>query len=648
MMVKKQLLIMKTNALLQNNTQFAGYTVVGKLSTHHDGEREVYLVRDADDEVAVLVVYDLDCDRYVCKNVSRRRTPDFIEEVKVCSDLKNQCFPGIIKRGIDKVGNKRYAWTVLRFVEGNCLDNEIRMRRAIPLSDTIRIAKQLTEALRELTDRTGGGSHYNLRPENIIVDYDNDVLKGVYVVGMTCAGMASHGNPPFSDGHLSNLYRAPETASGVFNHTADVYSIGMLMLIMLLGDKVSDRYGYSCISPTAEGINDEDTGNHKWHEPAEWNKIVWDCADESLSTAARLILRKVTAVSSSARLQTFDKLYKYLVMLEKKSIKTSAVTEPGGITGNLAPLKKEVHETVRSAGTPVKTGFSQSASGKGLDEVAGMSELKTVLRRNFVDIVKHRQMAGMYGITPPNGILLYGAPGCGKTFVAEKAAQESGLKYKIINPSDFASIYIHGSQGKIAEAFKEAEKNAPMILIFDEFDAIAPKRDADNNNQANEVNEILTQLNNCASKGIFVLATTNRPDMIDAACLRAGRMDEKFYVGLPDTDARKEIFAMELKKRPCDSQIDLDLLGNATSDFTCGDISYIVKETARRCFDEAIRNGDGITVPLTTEKLMEVAKATIPSVSPKDIRLYQELKDRMEHRDWDNKSRARVGFLPRH
>ncbi len=101
---------------------------------------------------------------------------------------------------------------------------------------------------------------------------------------------------------------------------------------------------------------------------------------------------------------------------------------------------------------------------------------------------------------------------------------------------------------------------------------------------------------------------------------------------------------MELKKRPCDSDIDLELLSNATIDFTCGDISYIVKETARRCFDEAIRNGDGNAVLLTTEKLMEVAKSTIPSVSPKDIRLYMDLKDKMEHRDKENKSRGKVGF----
>lgn len=82
--------------------------------------------------------------------------------------------------------------------------------------------------------------------------------------------------------------------------------------------------------------------------------------------------------------------------------------------------------------------------------------------------------------------MLYGPQGCGKTFIAEKAAQESGLRYKIVNPSDFGSIYINGAQEKIAETFKEAEKNAPMILIFDEFDAIAPKRDGDiNPHQAN-------------------------------------------------------------------------------------------------------------------------------------------------------------------
>lgn len=90
-----------------------------------------------------------------------------------------------------------------------------------------------------------------------------------------------------------------------------------------------------------------------------------------------------------------------------------------------------------------------------------------------------------------------------------------------------------------------------MILIFDEFDAIVPKRDNDlNGNQANEVNEMLTQLNNCASRGIYVLATTNRPSLLDPAIMRKGRIDRTVYVSLPDKEARAELFRIEIEKRP--------------------------------------------------------------------------------------------------
>ncbi len=634
---------MKNNPILQNNSQFAGYHVVGKLSTNHDGDREVYFAKDSANKAVVIVVYNLKSSRYLCKNVSRKCVPDFIEEVKICSTLKNKCFPKILNRGIDKVGNRRFGWIAQQFVDGKSLANEMQQRGKLSLADSIEITKQLATALRELSEHCNGGGHYNIRPDNIIVNYDHNNLKGVYVVGMSIAGLSYHGNPPFKDSHLSNLYRAPETMKGIFKQSSDVYSIGMLMLTMLLGDKIFIQHSYACTLPNVELSNDENTKNHKWHEPTEWNKIVWDSSNEIISAAARIVLHRVTLVNSYNRIPTFAKLFMYLVMLENRSIRNTTVSEQNERMVSAGSIKKELPETIRSKRTNHFSTVSQSTSGKGLDEVAGMSDLKAMLRRNFVDIVKNSNEAREYGITPPNGILLYGAPGCGKTFVAEKAAQESGLKYKIINPSDFGSIYIHGSQGKIAETFKDAEKNAPMILIFDEFDAIAPKRDIDSN-QANEVNEILTQLNNCASKGIFVVATTNRPDMIDSACLRAGRMDEKFYVGLPDLEARKEIFMIELRKRPCDSNIDLEVLCNATKNFTCGDISYIVNEAARRCFDEFIHNGDGITVPLTTEKLMEVVNNFIPSISPKDIRLYMDLRDKMQHRDKENKSRSRVGF----
>lgn len=206
-----------------------------------------------------------------------------------------------------------------------------------------------------------------------------------------------------------------------------------------------------------------------------------------------------------------------------------------------------------------------------------MTELKARLKRDFVDIVRNPSLALAYGINPPNGILLYGAPGCGKTFIAENIAKESGLPYRMVNPSQLGSIYVHGAQGKIAEAFEDAQKQAPMILIFDEFDAVVPSRDK-SDNQANEVNEMLTQLNNCADRGIYVICTSNRPDMIDPAVLRAGRLDAKYYVDLPDSQARRELFAIELAKRPCEPDINLDGLSDATSGFTCSDISFLRKK----------------------------------------------------------------------
>ena len=182
-----------------------------------------------------------------------------------------------------------------------------------------------------------------------------------------------------------------------------------------------------------------------------------------------------------------------------------------------------------------------------------------------------------------------------------------------------------------------------MILIFDEFDAIVPKRDTDlNGNQANEINEMLTQLNNCASRGIYVLATTNRPGLIDPAIMRKGRVDRTVYVSLPDKEARKELFRLEIEKRPF-VNIDYGELASATENFTCSDITFIVEESARLCFEETLDRGLDEPLPLSMNRLMEVINVTQPSVSEKQRREYLELKDKMENRQ-SSGERKRVGF----
>lgn len=155
-----------------------------------------------------------------------------------------------------------------------------------------------------------------------------------------------------------------------------------------------------------------------------------------------------------------------------------------------------------------------------------MSELKSKLTRNFIDIVKNKELARQFQITPPNGILLWGPPGTGKTYISRRLGEEAGMLYTLVQPSDLGSIYIHGSQSMIADLFSKAEQqakesNCGVLLVFDEFDSLVPKRgNNDDNNQANEVAEFLTQLNNCAEKGVYVIATTNRLDAIDQAVTR--------------------------------------------------------------------------------------------------------------------------------
>lgn len=275
--------------------------------------------------------------------------------------------------------------------------------------------------------------------------------------------------------------------------------------------------------------------------------------------------------------------------------------------------------------------------GPGFSAVAGMDDLKQQLRADVIDILANKEEAKKYGLTIPNGMLLYGPPGCGKTFISERFAEEAAYNYKYIKSSDLASTYLHGSQEKIAELFNDARKNAPTILCIDEFDALVPKRDFINNtSQSAEVNEFLSQLNNCGNDGVFVIATTNRPDKIDSAVLRSGRIDFKIFVPIPDFEARKALFRIILKDRPVDESIDYDKLAKITEGYLASDISAIIQMAAR----DAFRAKSEISGKL----LIKAAKSTSASLSKSQIKEYDKIRQEFEKRNEDN-DRKRVGFL---
>lgn len=285
--------------------------------------------------------------------------------------------------------------------------------------------------------------------------------------------------------------------------------------------------------------------------------------------------------------------------------------------------------------------------GEGLRAVAGMEELKRSLRRDFIDVIAHRGLAKKFSITPPN-MLFYGPPGTGKTYVSMRLAEECGLDVCTIRPSDLGSIWLHGSQSLIKELFKNAEEKARRngkgcLLLVDEFDAICGKRDVlGKENQADEVAEWLTQLNDCVEKNVFVVGTTNCIERIDKAVIRHGRIDQVVFIGMPDLECRKQIFEIELDKRPHTIGIDTMELAQMTQGFSSSDVAYVVKETAIRAFEASISSWNGRIVRISEGMLKETIREARPSLTPDEVKQYEKTRD--EFLQQCREERRKIGF----
>ncbi len=285
----------------------------------------------------------------------------------------------------------------------------------------------------------------------------------------------------------------------------------------------------------------------------------------------------------------------------------------------------------------------EQKSARGFGDVAGMENLKQMVTEGFINVLNNRECAKAYGITPPS-ILFYGPAGCGKTYFAEKIAEEAGINFIEVAPDDLASTLVHGSQEKIGELFREAEEKAPTLIFFDEFDALVPQRTNDDRScQNGETNEFLCMLNNAAEKGVYVLAATNHPERIDRAVLRTGRIDEIIYIDMPDEEARKSLFRLLLSKVPVADDIDYQKLASMSGGYNCSDISYIVKLASRKMFNESIREKDKPFKVITQDLLEASIASKSPSVTSRDLREFERLRGEFSPKDVAQK-RVAIGF----
>jgi AAA+ superfamily predicted ATPase len=247
-----------------------------------------------------------------------------------------------------------------------------------------------------------------------------------------------------------------------------------------------------------------------------------------------------------------------------------------------------------SAGIDETDAYDAEHAGLTLADVAGMTEVKQRLEAAFLAPMRNPELRRLYGKSLRGGLLLYGPPGCGKTFIARAVAGELGARFIAVSFADIIDMFVGQSERNIHELFEIARRNAPCVLFLDEVDAIGQKRSQLRHTPVRSaVNQLLLELDDISgnNEGVFLLAATNHPWDVDSALRRPGRFDRTLLVLPPDAAAREGVFRYHLKDRPV-AGIELARLARQTDGYSGADIAHICETAAERALMDSVRQGE--------------------------------------------------------
>jgi transitional endoplasmic reticulum ATPase len=251
------------------------------------------------------------------------------------------------------------------------------------------------------------------------------------------------------------------------------------------------------------------------------------------------------------------------------------------------------------------------------DDVVGIQDVKRELMESIEWPLKYPELYAKINAELPKGILLYGPPGTGKTLVARAVASESRANFITVTSSDLLSKWVGESEKALREVFRRAKQAAPCIIFFDEIEALAPVRSAEDNHVSERlVSQLLTELDGLVKlNGVVVMAATNRPELVDPALLRPGRFDKILYVPLPDLSARSAILKLYVNKHPHDENIDYLRLAQLTEGYSGADLKGVVDRAVQLAIREYVdlKEKDGAEPKVRAEHLLEALKTVKPS-----------------------------------
>ncbi|MFG2054845.1 AAA family ATPase [Micromonospora sp. NPDC048930] len=260
--------------------------------------------------------------------------------------------------------------------------------------------------------------------------------------------------------------------------------------------------------------------------------------------------------------------------------------------------------------------YDVESSSVRLADVGGMSAVKERLELAFLGPLRNPELRRMYGKSLRGGLMLYGPPGCGKTFLARAVAGEMGAKFLSLSIVDVLDMWVGNSERNLHELFQAARRNAPCVLFLDEIDALGHKRSQVSSSSMRTLgNQLLAELDGMEgdNEGVFVLAATNTPWDVDPALRRPGRLDRMVLVLPPDADARAAILEYHLRERPI-ANIDLRRVVAATEDFSGADLAHLCETAAEFAMADSVRTGE---VRMIEQRDLERAlKEVRPSTRP--------------------------------
>ena len=589
----------------KKNDKIGSYTVA---FPHKQGSyAETYRVKDTSGKTRFLKLINY-------SKLNRNQIDDNgrVIEVEIAKLLKHHNLCQFIDSGNMMMNGSQYAWFVTEFVSGETLSQRIIRDDEISVYEIKTIAKAVLSALSFLHSQPIPVIHNEVTIQNVFLNLVGE-LQDLKLIDFGYARFLNQSPVKPNLDELNPFYLAPERFSGVCSVQTDLYSVGAMMYHLLYGElpwflDVSSKRGQDVIDSI---LAERDK------ELALTKEDKYELDDQLLN-----VIAKSLSYDSEDRFQSADEFIKAIdgeVKIERQS------------------TKRKILSQQQSDNTPAS--YAIKKKGEGFAAVAGMEELKQQMREEVIEPLHNPEEYHRYGVTIPNGMLLYGPPGCGKTFFAKHFAEEVGFNFMCITPATLKSRYVNATQENIAQMFKEAEENAPTVIFIDEMNELVPNRDDGNVHEMSRsaVNEMLAQMDRTGEKGIFIIGATNYPNMIDPAILRAGRLDKKYYIGVPDIEARMALFRLYLNKRPYDFGLDYHQLADMTQGYVSADIQLIVNDASRN----ALRQHSKITM-----ELLKVAITnTAPSLSNNELRKYERIRAMMNGEEMKKSDdRPRIGF----